>query len=343
LTAKEAGLGFAARGKRWLKPLARTGVLRAASVLCAPGAAILMYHSVMDNPEEHGAAFGGIIHSTSVFAGQMEVLARYYHPVALDDLVEILAGRKSLPRRAVVVTFDDGYADNCDIAAPVLNRIGIPAAFYVVVNSIARGRLPWPIRVRHAFLSTRLAIWTDPGARRWPLATPDNRLDAFAAACVDCGRLAGEAQEGAVVAIEQQLDSTPYAADQQLMMSWEQLQTLKRQGHVVGSHTVSHPNLAQLAEREAEQELVDSKQTLEQRLSQPVWHFSYPNPVLDPHWTEQTAALSQRVGYRTAVTSRRGLVRQKDNPFGLSRILPTKQVDGLRWNLECAFAGYTRS
>ena len=336
-------MGFAVRGKGWLRPLARTGVLRAASMLRAPGAAILMYHSVMDNPDQHGAAFGGIIHSTRVFAGQMEVLARHYQPVALDDLVEILAGRKSLPRRAVLVTFDDGYADNCDIAAPVLNRTGIPAAFYVVVNSIASGRLPWPIRVRHAFLSTRVATWTDPAARRWPLATPQERLDGFAAACSHCGRLAGEAQEIAVVAIEQQLDSAAYAADQRLMMSWQQLQALRKQGHVVGSHSLSHPNLAQLAEGEAEQELVDSKQKLEQQLSQPVWHFSYPNPVLDPHWTDQTAALSQRVGYRTAVTSRRGLVRPKDNPLELSRILPTKQVDGLRWNLECAFAGYTRS
>jgi peptidoglycan/xylan/chitin deacetylase (PgdA/CDA1 family) len=336
-------LGFAARGKRWLKPLAQTGVLRAASVLRAPGAAILMYHSVMDDPDQHGDAFGGIIHSTRVFAGQMEVLARHYHPVSLDDLVEILAGRKSLPRRAVVVTFDDGYRDNCDVAVPVLNRIGIPAAFYVVVNSIASGRPPWPIRVRHALLSTRMASWSDPAARRWPLATREERLDAFAAACVHCGRLAGEAQEIAVVAIEKQLDTTPYAADQGLMMSWEQLQALRKQGHVVGSHSLSHPNLAQLSEREAEQELVDSKQKLEQRFSAPVWHFSYPNPVLDPHWTDQTAALSQRVGYRTAVTSSRGLVRQKDNPFELSRILPSKQVDGLRWNLECAFAGYTRS
>jgi peptidoglycan/xylan/chitin deacetylase (PgdA/CDA1 family) len=336
-------LGFAARGKRWLRPLARAGVLRAASVLATPGAAILMYHSVMDDPEEHGASFGGIIHSTTVFAGQMEALARHYHPVALDDLVEILAGRKSLPRRAVLVTFDDGYADNYEIAAPVLNRFGIPAAFYVVVNSITSGQLPWPIRVRHALLSTRKAIWTDPAARRWPLDTAAERLDAFAAACLQCGRLAGEPQQEAVVAIEKQLDSAPYAPQERLMMSWEQLHGLRKQGHVVGSHSLSHPNLAQLAAGEAEQELLNSKQKLEQQLSEPVWHFSYPNPVLDPHWTDETASLSQRAGYRTAVTARRGLVRQKENPLGLPRILPTKQVDGLRWNLECAFAGYIRS
>lgn len=332
-------MGFAARSKRWLRPLARAGVLRAASALAMPGAAILMYHSVMDQPEQHGASFGGIIHSTSVFAGQMEVLARQYHPVAFDDLVEILDGRKSLPRRAVLVTFDDGYADNYEIAAPVLNRYGIPAAFYVVVNSIATGQPPWPIRVRHAFLSTRTEIWTDSAARRWPLAKPDERLEAFAAACAQCGRLAGELQENTVVAIEKQLDSTPYAPHQRLMMSWEQLHALRKQGHVVGSHTLSHPNLAHLAEREAEQELWTSKQKLEQQLSEPIQHFSYPHPVLDPHCTDETTMLSQRVGYRTAVTTRRGLVRRKDNPLALPRILPTKQVDGLRWNLECAFAG----
>ena len=337
-------MGFRARGKRWLRTsLIETGALRAASALATPGAAILMYHSVMDNPEQHGASFGSIIHSTCVFARQMEMIARHYHPVALDDLVKILEGCRPVPRRAVVVTFDDGYVDNCEIAAPVLNRLGIPAAFYVVVDSIAGGRPPWPIRVRHAFLSTRVAIWTDPAARRWPLGKHDERLHAFEAACTHCGRLAGEAQENAVVAIEKQLDSAPYAPNQRLMMSWEQLRGLRKQGHVVGSHSLSHPNLAYLAKGEAEQELLTSKQKLEQQLCEPVWHFSYPNPVLDPHWTDETAVLSGRVGYRTAVTTRRGLARPKCNPLELPRILPTKQVDGLRWNLECAFAGYTRS
>jgi peptidoglycan/xylan/chitin deacetylase (PgdA/CDA1 family) len=337
-------LGFRARGKPWLrKSLVETGALRAASALATPGAAILMYHSVMDNPEQHGASFGSIIHSTDVFARQMEIIARHYHPLALEDLVKILEGGQSVPRRTVVVTFDDGYADNCEIAAPVLNRFGIPAVFYVVVDSIASGRPPWPIRVRHAFLSTRVAIWTDPAARHWPLGTDDDRLQAFAAACAHCGRLAGETQENAVVAIEKQLDSVPYAPNQRLMMSWEQLRELRKQGHVVGSHSLSHPNLAYLAKDEAEQELLTSKQKLEQQLSEPVWHFAYPNPVLDPHCTDETASLSRRVGYRTAVTVRHGLVRQKQNPLELPRILPTKQVDGLRWNLECAFAGYMRS
>jgi peptidoglycan/xylan/chitin deacetylase (PgdA/CDA1 family) len=301
-----------------------------------------MYHSVMDRPEQHGASFGGIIHPTSVFAGQMEIVARHYHPVSLDDVVEMLEGRKSLPKRAVAVTFDDGYTDNYEIAAPVLNQFGIRAAFYVVVNSIDRAKLPWPIRVRHAFLSTRAGSWTDPAGRNRPLQDGQERVDAFAAACARCGRLAGEWQEQAVTQIEKDLDCSPYAPDQQLMMNWEQVRALRKQGHVVGSHTLSHPNLAQVREPEVVQELSISKRVLEQRLLEPVCHFSYPNPVLDPHWTAQTASISKQVGYRTAVTASRGLVGQKHNPLQLPRIRPTKQVDGLRWNLECAFAGYVR-
>lgn len=337
-------MAFAARSKRWLKnSLVRSGALRTASRLATPGVAILMYHSVMECPEQHRASFGGIIHSSSVFAGQMEIIARYYQPLAWDELVPILDGRRPVPKRAVVVTFDDGYSDNYEIAARVLNRFGIQAAFYVVVNSVESGQPPWPIRVRHAFLSTRRATWTDLGGRNWPLATEHQRLEAFRATGAHFGRLAGEPQEQAVAAIEQQLGSAPYAPGQRLMMTWEQLLGLRKQGHVVGSHTLSHPNLAQLAEREAEQELTASKRRLEERLGEPVWHFSYPNPVLDPHWTEQTASISKRVGYRTAVTTQAGLVRRKQNPFELPRILPTKLVDGLRWNLECAFAGYRES
>jgi hypothetical protein len=49
--------------------------------------------------------------------------------------------------------------------------------------------------------------------------------------------------------------------------------------------------------------------------------------------------LSGELGYLTGVTTNGGLVRRGDNALSLRRIRPTKTVDGLRWNLECVFAG----
>jgi peptidoglycan/xylan/chitin deacetylase (PgdA/CDA1 family) len=121
------------------------------------------------------------------------------------------------------------------------------------------------------------------------------------------------------------------------MMTWGEVRGLLRQGHIVGSHTMSHPNMAHVAADALKREFVDSKRALERELGQPVTHFSYPCPALQPHWTELTLRESRHAEYQTAVTTIVGLARRRDNPLSLRRILPTKSVDGLRWNMEYAF------
>ena len=144
--------------------LNRSGILRLAQGLGPTRVAILKYHSVQDDPARFEHSIGaGIIHSRRCFSEQMELLARRYNPVTLDDALLFLRGEKRLPRRPVVVTFDDGYLDNFEIAAPIMNRLGIPGTFYVMVAAIATERPPWFCRVRHAFGTTRISL---PDARR---------------------------------------------------------------------------------------------------------------------------------------------------------------------------------
>jgi peptidoglycan/xylan/chitin deacetylase (PgdA/CDA1 family) len=326
--------------KAWIKrSLVRSGALRLASKFAGHGVAIIMYHSVMDNPSAVENTLGGIVHSTEVFRGQMEVIARDFHAVSMDDVFGFLTSEKELPARAVAVTFDDGYADNVQVADEILTPLGIPAVFYVTVDCVERQRLPWPSLMRHAFLTSRKDGWKENG-RAWALSSREERIRAFERASEGCSRLSGAAQEGLVDAIAQQLETDPPPA-QRLMMTWDEVRRLSRGGHTVGSHTISHPNVAQISEGEARAELLNAKQKLELELAAPVVHFSYPCPALQPHWIERTVKISREAGYKTAVTTDGGLVRKQDDALSLRRIRPTKTVEGFRWNLECAFLGRT--
>ena len=80
-----------------------------------PRAVVLVYHRVGERRLDPWR----LTVDPEIFGGQMEALARDWSPLSLAELVEGLAGRR-LPERAVVVTFDDGYADNLEIAAPIL-------------------------------------------------------------------------------------------------------------------------------------------------------------------------------------------------------------------------------
>jgi peptidoglycan/xylan/chitin deacetylase (PgdA/CDA1 family) len=320
------------------KSLVNAGVLRLASRFGPRGVAILMYHSVMDDPSSAETTLGGIVHSTTVFRGQVELIAKEFSAVSIDDVRLFLRGEKKLPARPVVVTFDDGYADNYQVANGILNSFGKSAVFYVTVDCIERQRLPWPSLLRHAFLATQKKSWTLEEGRIRPLSTTDQRLQAFARASETCSKLSGIPQDEFVKSVQQQLDVDP-SSSSQLMMNWEEVRGLMRSGHVIGSHTMTHPNVAHIPESEVHSELAESKRKLENELTRPVVHFSYPCPALQPHWTEHTVTATRESGYETAVTTNGGIVRRHDDPLSLRRIRPTKTVDGLRWNLECAFLG----
>src|SRR5712692_9498795 len=142
------------------KVFVASGVLRFAHNLAAPAAAILRYHSIQDRPEEFADAIGCTsIHATSIFQRHMELIAKRFNAVSMDDVSLFLKGDKSLPPRAVAVTFDDGFKDNFRIAAPILNRFGIPGTFYLLVDAVDQSKAPWYCLLRYAFMTARTPQW----------------------------------------------------------------------------------------------------------------------------------------------------------------------------------------
>ncbi len=317
--------------------LLRSGLLNMAGHLRGPNAAILMYHSVLDDPRSAELFLGEMGHSRDVFRGQMELIAKKYHPVSLEQIKNFVLGNVDLPTRSVAVTFDDGYRDNYEIAAPILKQVGVPATFYATVDCVQERKLPWPSRLRFMFRTTKRNEWSDAAGREWPLGNLAERESALLRSCDECCQLGGTMQSDYVSRLEKELDTAAPGESGFLMMDYEQLKGLVSQGHIVGSHTLSHPNMAYVDAETAQRELIESRQHLERGLGRSVTHFSYPCPALSPHWTERTVEASRKAGYQTAVTTNEGLAQRNDSPLKLNRLRPSKTVQGLWWNLERAF------
>ena len=302
------------------KVLLKSGTFNLAGQLVRPSVAILRYHSTQENPENFVNSIGfSIIHPRLIFKEQMEIVVRRFKPVTLDEILFFLKEGKDIPRGAVAVTFDDGFADNFENAAPILDYFEIRAAFYVTVNSIDTPKPPWFCRLRHAFWTTPKKEWLDSWeGKNWNLERSRNA--AFLFACERCARLIGDAQERVVKEIENMLEVDSLTPNGSIMMSWAQIKKLHQGGHIIGSHTQSHPNLAYVGKEDLARELVESRKVLEEKLSSPVVHFSYPSPILQPHWTEGTVKATEKAGYKTAVTCTSGSVSTSTNPLSLSRI-----------------------
>ena len=316
-----------------------SGALRMAHRLSAPAAVILRYHSIQDRPEQYATTIGcDSIHATPIFERHMELIARRFNAVTMNDVALFLKGEKSLPQRAVAITFDDGYKDNVRFAAPILNRFGVPGTFYVLVDSVDRSKAPWYCLLRHAFWTSRNPKWSDPATGTiHDLSNSQARDAAFLNTAEVCAQASAPAREELVEYATRSLDPVPFPHEGDLMMTWDDARTLVKSGHAVGSHTMTHPNVAHVSLTEARSELADSKRKLEKELGEAVKHFSYPHPALNPQWNEATLKMTEELGYATAVTTTPGAVRADARSLAIPRTyIPRKESEFL-WHIERTF------
>jgi len=320
-----------------------SGALRGLSRIQGPSLTVLRYHSVQNNPANYEDTIGSsIIHSTENFRNQMRLVSRHYSPISMDDVINYLEGDFTLPPYPVVITFDDGYKDNLEIAAPILGEFNIPATFYIVMNSVADQETNsiWFMRIRKAFSITKKSSWTDNNSRIYPLSDEANKIKARGAAMAYCGSTIGKTQLEHVAQIEQALDVPAFETDSNIMLTWDDIRQLRDQGHIIGSHTMTHPNLAYVKEEDAKFEIDQSRLKLENKIGESVSHFSYPNPILKPNWNKKTYQLLQNSEYKTAVTCDNGCIRFGDDPLTLKRLSSPQNPDELRWYVENTMNGF---
>ena len=326
------------------KFLLNTGILRWAGQSRNSGVAILRYHSVSNNPQDLNDIIGyGIVHSSDVFNQQMKILSNYFSPVSMDDVYDFIKHKTKMPSRAVALTFDDGYSDNASIAAPIMDQYGIRGAFYITTGAVDPQPLPWFITLRRIFNCCTDKEFLSPlDGSLYQLKIPQQRREAFLQASRYCALLDLSSQRQWINRLEQLLDMDPFLGNG-LMMTKTQIRDLHDAGHIIGSHTISHPNLAHVDESRLQTELADSKFALEKilGLGSSVLHFSYPSPILQPHYNEKTKLFCKDIGYQTGVTCTHGLVYSDDEALICRRISAPQSIEDFKWVLESTFAGFS--
>ncbi|MGH7926174.1 MAG: polysaccharide deacetylase family protein, partial [Candidatus Binatia bacterium] len=134
---------------------------------------ILRYHSVSDYKDQNFRYLTpSIAVSPAIFESHVALLSKKYRIVSLDDVVGWISGTTSLPRRAVAITFDDGYRDNYQYAYPILKKYGATATFYVVTDAIGNAQPLWTSELRDiVYRASRRHVTLDSiGAERIELS-----------------------------------------------------------------------------------------------------------------------------------------------------------------------------
>ncbi len=300
------------------------GVLALLRVAAAQSrAVVLRYHSVADSLDRTDLYLDrGLTTPCQVFEQQIRFLSRRYTIVPLEDIVERLRRGQGLYRRAVAITFDDGYRDNYTRAFPILRRYRVPATFYLTTGCIDNGQILWTAYLRYILRVTQAEELrlTQPDVVSLNLSGPGAREEAFKALVVRMKNISTQKRQDLLAEVAEKLDVHDTSPLEGIMMNWEEVREMQRHGMTFGAHTITHPNLPNSSAEEAEREILGSKETIEGHLGEPVHHFSYPNGRGSSHLTEQVKLLVRRAGFRSAVTSFSGCVQQGDDLFALKRL-----------------------
>lgn len=282
-----------------------------------PGVIVLTYHRIAETGTN--LFYDPVISATpEAFDAQLTWLHERVRLITLDELIEQHEDTLTWHEPTMLITFDDGYRDNFELAAPLLRARNVPATFFIPTGFVETPNLPWWDYVAYVIKLTnirRLVIERSPTDSHAPLEIDiqaSSRIDAIMKiirAFLD-GTIPDEHWFLDQLAQRCVVEVDTAALGRNLFMSWTNLQELANSDKnlAIGSHTHSHHKLATLDNDAQRYELATSKQMLEAKLKRPVKALAYPYGWSGT-FTTQTKALAAETGYKFALCAREGINR----------------------------------
>lgn len=306
------------------------------------GAVVLLYHRVFEPRSDPQ----NLCVSPQHFSEQMEYIRKYLEPMSLQGLAQSFKDTQ-LPKRAVVVTFDDGYADNLHNAKALLERYEVPGTVFVTTGYVEQerefwwdeldrlllypGTLPetlylnlngsnyqWQLREGRGYSAKDFDCYHD-----WHVGqdAPTTRQDLYQSLCGLLRVLPEDERRHALVELRMWAGEMPTRRPTYRAVSPDEILHLTEGGLVeVGAHTVNHPVLSLLPVVSQKSEIEQSKVYLQKILGRPVSSFAYPYGSR-ADYTRDSVGLVQEAGFACACSTFANKVGRNADPFQLPRIL----------------------
>jgi len=311
---------------------------RAASLLGAPalsglfkrlsrwrGVVVLNYHRVGERADQPWDRTLWNV-DADTFDAQLATLAREADVIAPEDLPGLSRERRR--GRHVLLTFDDGYRDNHQIAYPLLRRHGMTATFFPCVGFLDDARVAWWDEIAWMVRNARndsIVLADGLRASERPagaLSLGPEEDTTIAALVADYKALPAGETERLMDFVAEATGSgrCDGAAAAQLWMTWDMAREMRSSGMSFGGHTVTHPILARLSPERQAEEIAGCGQRLEQELDEPMRWFAYPVGAPDT-FTNDTRRLLRDAGVELAFSFYGGFARfDRWDPYDVPRV-----------------------
>ena len=272
---------------------------------------VLTYHGVIPRDlikhEEHLFEYRNVV-TQEDFEKQIQFVRRHYIPLSLNELQEVIGGRRQkVCRPYILITFDDGFENNYKYAFPVLKKYGVVGHFFLTTDFMGSQKMLWTEEVNYRIMHTqKKRIGLVIGGHRYEF--PTDTVAQKEHASIRLRRILKLQRRPVIVEVlrelrEQTADVVLEALtpERYRFMSWDQIREMSRSGMIFGSHTTHHFLLNNLTAEEVAHTLAESKRVIEQETRETCDYFSYPNGEKE-NFSERDTRILMRLGYRFAFT-----------------------------------------
>jgi peptidoglycan/xylan/chitin deacetylase (PgdA/CDA1 family) len=260
---------------------------------------VLNYHRIGD-PEKTPYDPGVFSATPDDLDQQIALLKKHTRVVTLEEVIAIAENQTPLQGPCSLITFDDGYRDNYDLAFPILRSHGVQGVFFLPTSYIGTGKLPWWDAIAYILKHSahRQFVLTYPSRAEFDLAKEP--LEGVLRRILAIYKMPGVRGEPFIADLERACHAKrPQDEAERCFMSWKEAAEMVQAGMSFGAHTHEHELLAKLPVGQQYTEVVKSRQIIEERLGAPVHALAYPVGSRTS-FSADTISVLKRANYRAA-------------------------------------------
>jgi peptidoglycan/xylan/chitin deacetylase (PgdA/CDA1 family) len=285
-------------------------------------AVVLLYHRVTDleqDPQQLSV-------TPANFFEHVTMIRKTYTPVLIEEFADLLIHGKELPKKTVILSFDDGYADNLNEALPILESNGSQALFYIATNLINSNKEFWWDELERILLAKQFAvekIELKSAQRNVVLKTStfEQRRNSYESLHPILKYASLAERDELISQLRTQAGLSVSGRATHRVMTKEEIQRLANStSAVIGAHSHRHPALSILSSQEQQEEISISKNILQEITGKSIDHFSYPFGS-KKDYNQETVRICGQIGFKMVAANYYGQVHRWTDRFQLPRIL----------------------
>jgi peptidoglycan/xylan/chitin deacetylase (PgdA/CDA1 family) len=212
------------------------------------------------------------------FDSQLKIIKTESELLTVADFESAISGKIKFPKRSVLLTFDDGYADNLHNAIPILNDHSAQAIFYICTGHIDTFKEFWWDELELLLLQNKackkIELVIDGKPVQYNLDT--DKTVAYTSLLPILRNRATPSREAILMQIRAQVSDWEYRSSHRALSKHELCQLHGNKAAVIGGHTQGHASLGALTDQEQEYEISQSLHYLTETLQAAPKHFSFP-------------------------------------------------------------------